>query len=309
MSNITKLLSNKGFISCNKHLARLIGLHEALIIGEFCSLYDMYNGAEFYYSSEKLEYETCLSDKQIRNALLHLKAIGIVSITKKGQPCRNYYTLNTEVLDRVIQSEEAESKGELDVPNLPNKNGKICQTSSANSAELLNNKINTSKINNNNICNDNFPSPDDNPFPEDEKFADANLHTHNKKACSSKSEQTFPEKDYSECMSIYYKNRELLSHTQKVTSSVYNVKVYKKRLKQFFLQYGVDKTKLGISNSIHHSWIKTTDYSLNAVLAPTMFDDYIADSRGVSSKSDYQKKREYDFERGNMNTGNRDYTV
>ena len=69
------------------------------------------------------------------------------------------------------------------------------------------------------------------------------------------------------------------------------------------MQYGVDKTKLGISNSINHSWIKTTDYSLNAVLAPTMFDDYIAGSKGASSKSDYQQKRKSDSDRGNMNTG------
>jgi hypothetical protein len=266
----------------------------------------MYNGAEFYYSSEKLVYETCLSDKQIRNALLHLQALGVVSIIKKGQPCRNYYTLNTEVLDKVIQSEETESKGELDVPNLPNKNCQNGRTRSANSAELLNNKINTNKINNNNICETHSDCPKFDSFVEgkEKKSTNVDLHTQ-KKQSSSKSEPTFSEKDYSECMSIYYKNRELLSHTQEVTSSVYNVKVYKKRLKQFFIQYGVDKTKLGISNSIHHSWIKTTDYSINAVLAPTMFDDYIANSKGVTSN--YYKKQEEALERGSMDTGSRNY--
>lgn len=247
------------------------------------------------YQSELVKHFSDGKDA-LRAAIKELETLGYISKehikdSKTGRFTHWQYTVN-----ETPKAPEADFP-KLDFPKLENP-------------PLLNtdNKINTSKINNN-ICNNDFPSPDDNPFPEEEKFADANLHTHNKKACSSKSEQTFPEKDYSECMSIYYKNRELLSHTQKVTSSVYNVKVYKKRLKQFFLQYGVDKTKLGISNSIHHSWIKTTDYSLNAVLAPTMFDDYIADSRGVSSKSDYHKKQEYDFERGNMNTGNRDYTV
>ena len=284
MSNITKLLSNNGFISCNKHLARLIGLHEALIIGEFCSLYDLYNGVEFYCPSERLQHETCLSEKQIRNALLHLQAAGIISITKKGQPCKNYYTLHTDKLESVIMTEE-ESKGKLEQQNLPNKDSNNCGTSSEESAPLLNNKILTNKILENNICetNSDFPELEDCPMPTNKKSTNVDLHTSKNHSSSKKSEQSFPEKDYSDCMTIYYKNRDELSKTQNVTSTIYNVKVYKKRLRQFFLQYGVEYTKRGISNSIRHSWIKKTDYSLNAVLAPTMFDDYIAGSIGTSN--------------------------
>lgn len=306
-SNITKLLSNNGFISCNKHLARLIGLHEALIIGEFCSLYDLYNGVEFYCPSERLQHETCLSEKQIRNALLHLQAAGILSITKKGQPCKNYYTLHTDKLESVIMTEE-ESKDKLEQQNLPDKNGENCGASSEESAPLLNNKILTSKILENNICetDSDFPKLEDFLVSE-EKSTNVDLHTSKNRSSSKKSEQSFPEKEYSDCMAIYYKNRDELSKTQNVTSTIYNVKVYKKRLRQFFLQYGVEDTKRGISNSIHHSWVKRTDYSLNVVLAPTMFDEYVADSRGTSSfKSDYQKKRDGAIERSNMITDNDD---
>jgi Mn-dependent DtxR family transcriptional regulator len=118
----------------------------------------------------------------------------------------------------------------------------------------------------------------------DEELDSANKKSSNKRS-SKKSEQTFSEKDYSDCMSLYYKNREELSKVQVVTNAVYSVKVCKKRLRQFFLQYGVEDTKKGIINSMKHSWVKKTDYSIYTVLAPTMFDEYIAGSTGVSNYS------------------------
>lgn len=215
----------------------------------------------------------------LRSAIKELEEFGYVSkehIKDKvsGRFTHWQYTIN-----------ETPITPEADFPKL--------ETPKLDNPPLLNtdNKINT---NNTNICetNSSLPKLEDFLVSTKEKSTDVDLHTSKKRSSAKKSEQSFPEKDYSDCMSIYYKNRDELSKTQDVTSTIYNVKVYKKRLRQFFLQYGVEDTKRGISNSIRHSWIKKTDYSLNAVLAPTMFDDYIAGSKGSVHTQQYKNNKE-----------------
>lgn len=99
---------------------------------------------------------------------------------------------------------------------------------------------------------------------------------------SSKKSHTFSNSDYSECMNIYYKNRQSLSDNGIRTSSIiYKIPVYKKLIKQFFETYGVEDVKKAVINSVNNYWIRTkTDYSINTVFNYSMFDKYINDERG-----------------------------
>lgn len=169
--------------------------------------------------------------------------------------------------------------------------------------ELLN--TNKQKTNTNNLYSSSKTSENEPP-----RFSD--FSNEEKKSTRSKKNNTsYPESDYADCMALYYQNRETLSKTQEVCLTIYTAKNYRAIIKPLFEVYGVEQTKIGIKNSIHHSWIKTTDYSLRVACSLKMFDDYIADSRGTSSfKSDYQQKRQSDLERGNLNTGNwNGYTI
>lgn len=107
---ILKLLSSSGFISCNKAIARLLGLTEAIILGELCSISEMFGGEEFYFSQEKISNDTTLSEYQICNALKHLKEAGVLNITKKGLPCRNFYSINEDKVMELLDSETSSQK-------------------------------------------------------------------------------------------------------------------------------------------------------------------------------------------------------
>lgn len=107
---VLKLLSNTGFISCNKSIARLLGLIEAVILGELCSISEMFGGDEFYFSQEKISNDTTLSEYQICNALKHLKEAGVINITKKGLPCRNYYSINEDRVVELLDSDRTSSQ-------------------------------------------------------------------------------------------------------------------------------------------------------------------------------------------------------
>ena len=108
---LLKLLGNNGFISYNKDIARNVGVNEAIVFGELCSLADMFAYEEFYFSQEKICNDTGLSKKQVREAIKKLAAIGFVTVTKKGQPCKNWYYLHDKnILKFLIQFSKKSGK-------------------------------------------------------------------------------------------------------------------------------------------------------------------------------------------------------
>lgn len=146
--SVLKLLSNQGFISYNKLVARELGVYEAILLGELCSIFMQFNCNEFYFTQDKICNDTALSIKQIRCAIKTLEDKGFLTVTKKGVPCKNWYLLNKEVINNFFtnihegQTCNAE-KSELDVPNLPNKENSNGASSEAKTDAQLNN--NTSK--------------------------------------------------------------------------------------------------------------------------------------------------------------------
>ena len=142
--SILKLLSTNGFISYNKTVAKLLGVHEAILLGELCSIGDLYNYNEFFFERDKIINDTALSDSQIRNATKTLVEYELVTVVKKGIPCKYYYTLNeqkilelfsssaTEIKALVLQKEEDLSSNNLSTFNNKNTNkNTIKNTSSA----------------------------------------------------------------------------------------------------------------------------------------------------------------------------------
>lgn len=117
---------------------------------------------------------------------------------------------------------------------------------------------------------------------ESKKLNEANASVKKEKKPTPKKTPTFSNTDYSECMDIYYRNRQSLNESGiSTTSIIYKIPVYKKLIKEFFITYGVEDVKKAVTNSVNNYWIKTkTDYSLRTVFNYAMFDKYIADERG-----------------------------
>lgn len=209
---LLKLLSNTGFISCNKAIARLLGLTEAILLGELCSISEMFGGEEFYFSQEKLSNDTTLSEYQICNALKHLKETGVLNITKKGLPCRNFYSINEE---RVVQLLDSETSSQKTKEQTPEKFGDSCLKNSG----TFNNKNTEIRIQNKNTSSPvpasvSQPSTSsyDDSIPETQSSQQPEQSVHHFSASAEKSKttktkrQSFPREMYNRAIDRYNSN-------------------------------------------------------------------------------------------------------
>ena len=209
---LLKLLSNTGFISCNKAIARLLGLAEAILLGELCSISEMFGGEEFYFSQEKISNDTTLSEYQICNALKHLKDAGVLNITKKGLPCRNFYSINE---DKIVELLDSETSSQKIKEQTSKKIGNSCPKNSG----TFNNKNTKIRIQNKNTS---YPVPEPFSQPSDSLTDDSITETqpsqqpeqsvHNFSASAEKSKttktkrQSFPRDMYNQVIDRYNTN-------------------------------------------------------------------------------------------------------
>jgi len=105
--NILKLLSSSGFIQYNGYIARKFGVSEAIVLGELCSYANMYHFQEFWFTQDKIRYRTALSERQVRQALKTLESNKILTITKKGNPCKNWYFLHGDILADILSEDDS----------------------------------------------------------------------------------------------------------------------------------------------------------------------------------------------------------
>ena len=150
---ILNLLSSNSYITYNKSLAKVIGVEATIVFGELCSASNMFEN-EFFFLKEQIEEDTCLSSRSVRLALKTLEDYNLITITKKGIPCKNYYTINIESLEYIFEkciTSGVKSDTSSDVKN--------DTTSIVKSDTTINNKINN-KINNNIVVHEiekNYP--------------------------------------------------------------------------------------------------------------------------------------------------------
>jgi hypothetical protein len=129
MNFVTELLANTGYIMYNKTLAKLLGVNESILIGEFCAKYQYWlqrgeligNDGWFFIGREEIEGDTGLSPYQQRTATQALADSGVLQIEKRGTPARNWYYLDTQCLENLMLKNctTSDSKTEpLDVKKL-----------------------------------------------------------------------------------------------------------------------------------------------------------------------------------------------
>lgn len=114
--SLLKLLASDSFITVNKELIKLLGLHEALILGELASEADYWqknngltNDGYFYSTVENVESKTTLSEHYQRKALKKLKELGIIEYTRRDIPAKRYIRLNEGALIDLMNSSETKN--------------------------------------------------------------------------------------------------------------------------------------------------------------------------------------------------------
>ena len=127
----------------NKTLAKKIGLHESIFLGEIISEYDYWNRMHsltddgyFYSTVENVMESTTLSDYQQRSIIKHLVELKILNVKVAGMPAKRYFRINEEQFYAILLEDDKDSDNNSEL------------TSSKESKEQ---DLNSVKTNNNNI--------------------------------------------------------------------------------------------------------------------------------------------------------------
>ena len=158
---LASLLSSSKYIIVNKDLIRMLGLNEAVILGELCSEYTYWENTNqlddngyFYSTRENIESNTGINAHFQRIAMKNLEDKGILLSKKMGIPCKKYYKLNEDAVIQVLQ--EAKIIAKSPVVHEVNDKEKTSETSSNECNNLQEEQdINTNNNNINNKINNN----------------------------------------------------------------------------------------------------------------------------------------------------------
>lgn len=142
----------------NKTLAKKIGLHESIFLGEIISEYDYWNRMHsltddgyFYSTVENVMESTTLSDYQQRSIIKHLVELKILDVKVAGMPAKRYFRINEEQFYAILLEDDK------DVDNNPESTSsketcyKDLTELTTSSKESKEQDLNSVKTNNNNI--------------------------------------------------------------------------------------------------------------------------------------------------------------
>lgn len=119
------------------------------------------------------------------------------------------------------------------------------------------------------------------------------------------SKTRFEKIDYDECRRILYENRDfLISQNKKIDTSEFDYKILQRWLKNCFTSYGVEKTKLGLRNSVKDEWlVNQTGYAFTALFSNKIFPRLISNAQSdFKTKNENEKHHSIDFSNQNYST-------
>lgn len=118
-----KLLSqfaNNNYGLYNKTLAKKLGLHESIFLGEIISEHDYWENkgcltddGYFYSTVENVMEATTLSDYQQRSIIKHLTELNIIKMKISGMPAKRYFKIDLERFYSVLIEDSTEESKEL----------------------------------------------------------------------------------------------------------------------------------------------------------------------------------------------------
>lgn len=118
-----KLLSqfaNNNYGLYNKTLAKKLGLHESIFLGEIISEHDYWENkgcltddGYFYSTIENVMEATTLSDYQQRSIIKHLTELNIINMKISGMPAKRYFKIDLERFYSVLIEDSTEESKEL----------------------------------------------------------------------------------------------------------------------------------------------------------------------------------------------------
>jgi len=124
-ANIIETFLNSGnYYIMPKPLVRAIGHHETMLLMNLISRRDQFRGMDkldrqgrFYFTQERIEQDTSLSEHQQRKALRKLESLGILETSREGIPPTYYYKINSSAIFQCLNNLSNNAK-EIKATNL-----------------------------------------------------------------------------------------------------------------------------------------------------------------------------------------------
>ena len=142
----------------NKTLAKKIGLHESIFLGEIISEYDYWNRMHsltddgyFYSTVENVIESTTLSDYQQRSIIKHLVELKILNVRVAGMPAKRYFRINEEQFYAILLEDDKDSDNNSELTSSKETCYKDLTELTTSSKESKEQDLNSVKTNNNNI--------------------------------------------------------------------------------------------------------------------------------------------------------------
>ena len=142
----------------NKTLAKKIGLHESIFLGEIISEYDYWNRMHsltddgyFYSTVENVMESTTLSDYQQRSIIKHLVELKILNVKVAGMPAKRYFRINEEQFYAILLEDDKDSDNNSELTSSKETCYKDLTELTTSSKESKEQDLNSVKTNNNNI--------------------------------------------------------------------------------------------------------------------------------------------------------------
>ena len=142
----------------NKTLAKKIGLHESIFLGEIISEYDYWNRMHsltddgyFYSTVENVMESTTLSDYQQRSIIKHLVELKILDVKVAGMPAKRYFRINEEQFYAILLEDDKDSDNNSELTSSKETCYKDLTELTTSSKESKEQDLNSVKTNNNNI--------------------------------------------------------------------------------------------------------------------------------------------------------------
>lgn len=142
----------------NKTLAKKIGLHESIFLGEIISEYDYWNRMHsltddgyFYSTVENVMESTTLSDYQQRSIIKHLVELKILNVRVAGMPAKRYFRINEEQFYAILLEDDKDSDNNSESTSSKETCYKDLTELTTSSKESKEQDLNSVKTNNNNI--------------------------------------------------------------------------------------------------------------------------------------------------------------
>lgn len=143
--DVIDLLACDNYLIVNRDLMKLLGVAEALLLGELASEHrywgkagKLVEGEWFFSTNENLEERIPFSRPTIKKAADKLEGLGIIESRLAGTPAKKHYRINTSQLEKFFK-QDCQKVYKLDCEDFSTKNNKeeYTTTTSVGSGSIL----------------------------------------------------------------------------------------------------------------------------------------------------------------------------